>query len=77
MATVHLAERQQQILRATEANDGVIHVGEWMPPADRKAADALVRYGLLSPGSGLHGSSARHITRHGRQVLADLDPKDQ
>lgn len=70
--TVSLNDRQAALLAATADNGGIIHVGGWMPPADRKAADALVRCGLLSPGSGPHGTSARHLTDNGRRVHNDL-----
>lgn len=73
---VTLSPTQAQIMREAAANDELIHIGDWTTPKERKAADALVRAGLLSPGSGLYGASARHITAHGRRVLADLDATD-
>lgn len=72
-AQVTLSPTQMQIMREAAANKGLIHIGDWMTPKERKAADGLVRIGLLSPGSGLHGASARHITGHGRRVLSALD----
>ena len=72
---VTLSPTQARILREAAANGGLIHVGGWMPPKDRKAVDGLVRVGVLSPGSALWDASARHITGHGRRVLADLDAK--
>ncbi|MFY1686536.1 hypothetical protein [Plantactinospora sp. WMMB782] len=74
---VTLSPTQARILREAAANGGLLHIGEWMKPKERKAADGLVRMGVLSPGSGLRGVSARHITGHGRRVLADLDAKEQ
>jgi hypothetical protein len=71
--TVQLSQRQKHLLRIAVGNGGVIHVGGYMDPAERKAADALVRSGVLSPGSGLHGTSARHLTAHGRRVFAALN----
>lgn len=73
LTRTRLTERQERILRNTADNDGLIYVGGWMEPADRKAADALVRSGILSCGSGLRGADARHITTHGRRVLDALD----
>ncbi|MEU3452228.1 hypothetical protein ABZ671_01095 [Micromonospora sp. NPDC006766] len=66
--TVHLTDRQTGLLALAADNRGLIHVTESMSPADRKAADALVRCGLLSPGA----YSARHLTDHGRRTLANL-----
>ncbi len=74
---VTLSPTQARILREAAANNGLIHIGTWMPPKERKAADGLVRMGILSPGSGLHGASDRHITGHVRRVLAELDAKEQ
>lgn len=73
MTPARLTDRQERILGRAADNHGRIYVGHWMDPADRKAADALVRAGILSPGSGLYGADARHITDHGRRVLDALD----
>lgn len=68
-----LTARQVALLQLAADNSGIVHVGEWMDPADRKAADALTRCGILSPGSGLRGYSARHMTTHGLRVFAALN----
>lgn len=73
---VTMSPTQMQIMREAAANHGLLHVGDWMTPKERKAADGLVRVGLLSPGSGPHGTSARHITGHGRRALAALAAAD-
>jgi hypothetical protein len=74
---VTLSPTQTQLMHEAAANNGLLHIGTWMTPKERKAADALVRVGLLSPGSGLRGASARHITAHGRRVLAGLVAKEK
>jgi hypothetical protein len=71
--TISLTGRQTALLQRAAGNNGLVHIGEWMDPADRKAADALTRCGILSPGSGLHGYSARHMTAHGVRVFAALN----
>ncbi|HEU5107122.1 MAG TPA: hypothetical protein VFT95_00955 [Micromonosporaceae bacterium] len=69
-ATIDLPPAQADLLRFAAANDGCIHVGGHMPPAERKAADALVRRGMLTIGSGLYGASRRDVTVNGRAWLA-------
>jgi hypothetical protein len=74
---VTLSPTETRLLRDAAANHGLIHIGDWTSPKERKAAEGLVRKGVFSPGSAAHGGSARHITGHGRRVLADLDAKGQ
>lgn len=70
--TITLNDRQADLLVIAADNGGRIFIGEFMDPRQRKAADSLVRCGLLSTGSGLYGASARHLTDHGRRIFADL-----
>ncbi|MDG4792052.1 hypothetical protein O7626_40260 [Micromonospora sp. WMMD1102] len=74
---VTLSPTETRLLREAAANNGLIHVGAWTSPKERKAVEGLVRKGVFSPGSAVHGGSARHITKHGRRVLAELDAKGQ
>jgi hypothetical protein len=60
---------QELLLREAADNGGVIRISEWRPAHERKAANALVRIGMLSCGN-LRGYGWHHVTEHGRQWLA-------
>lgn len=72
--TVTLSPIQTRLLREAATNNGLIYVGGWMTPKERKACDGLVAAGMLAPGRS-PGSPARHLTKQARRLLADLDGK--
>ncbi|PZG12994.1 hypothetical protein C1I95_24615 [Micromonospora craterilacus] len=70
--TVSLSDRQIDWILTAADNRGLVYRHTGLNPADRSAVDSLVRCGILTPGSGVRGPDARHLTGHGRHVAADL-----